>query len=251
MAREHERSCELRGGGLDSSDTALAVNAQSAPSGIVGRMCSNYEPVTLQDRLLANFGVVRPTDEEPPEFTFPGYIAPIIVRADDKVEVGRECKAGRYGLLPHWAPNLAFGKKTYNARAETVAEKPSFKDAWKRGHRCIIPAEAIFEFCYETGKAVKWAIKRADGAPMGIAGLWGYWVDPKTGERLVSFTMLTVNAYGHAIYQRMHKPGEEKRMPAILDEAEYDAWLNCPVEQARSYLQAFSSERLKAEPWRR
>ncbi len=130
-----------------------------------------------------------------------------------------------------------------------MEEKPSFKQAWRRGHRCIIPAETLFEFCYETGKAVKWAIRRASGGPMGVAGLWGLWLDPRTGERVVSFTMLTVNADQHAIYRRMNKPGEEKRMPVLLDDADHEAWLNCPIEQARSYLKPFPAELLAAEPW--
>jgi putative SOS response-associated peptidase YedK len=95
---------------------------------------------------------------------------------------------------------------------------------------------------------VKYAIKRADGSPMGLAGLWGLWPDKKTGQQRLSFTMLTINAEGHAIFQRMHKPGEEKRMVVILDEADYDAWLNGPVEQARSYLKPYPAEKLICFP---
>jgi len=210
-------------------------------------MCSNYKPVTLQDRLLAHFGVARPDDEDPPEETWPGYNAPFIVRPADKAEA-LKVFTGRYGLLPAWSKDAAFGRKTYNCRSETAAEKPSFREAWRKGRHCVIPAEEIYEQCYESGAAVRWAIRRTDG-PMGIAGLWGMWLDPKTGERVPTFTMLTVNAAGHAIYERMHAPGEEKRMPVILEREQYEPWLNCHADQAMSFMQQYPAERLEAEPF--
>lgn len=210
-------------------------------------MCSNYKPVTQQDRLLQYFGVTRPVEETPPELTWPGYLAPFIVRADDRVALERELQLGVYGLLPHWAPSLAFGRKTYNARCETVAEKPSYRNAWRRGHRCIIPAEVLYEPNYESGQAERWGVRRVDGAPMGVAGLWGAWHDAG-GQRVLSFTMLTVNGAGHAIYERLHAPGDEKRMPVILDEADYDAWLEAPVSRMGEFMRQFPAERLECFP---
>src|SRR5690606_6302105 len=115
------------------------------------------------------FGVTRPPDEVPTE-AFPLYLAPFIWRKPDEVELQREGKHGLFGLIPHWSKDLALGRRTYNARSETAAEKPSFRDSWRRGRRCIVPCEAIYEPCYETGKAVRWRISRRDGRPMGIAG---------------------------------------------------------------------------------
>ncbi|RZL34068.1 MAG: SOS response-associated peptidase [Rubrivivax sp.] len=210
-------------------------------------MCSNYKPVTLQDRLLAHFGVARPDDVNPPEETWPGYNAPFIVRPEDKAEA-LKVFTGRYGLLPEWSKDAAFGRKTYNCRSETAAEKPSFREAWRKARHCVIPAEEIYEPCYETGAPVRWAIRRI-GGPMGIAGLWGMWLDPKTGERVPTFTMLTVNAAGHSLYERMHAPGEEKRMPVILDPEQYLPWLNCPADQATAFMQQYPADRLEAEPY--
>ena len=209
-------------------------------------MCANYHPVTAQDRLLTFFGVERPRDEVPPE-TWPGYFAPFVVRARDRVELERQAQHGLFGLLPAWAKEIAFGRRTYNARSETVHEKPSFRDAWRRGQRCIVPAEAIYEPNWETGKAVRWRIARRDGRPMGIAGLWGLWKGPD-GRALLSFTMLTINADDHDVMKRFHRPGDEKRMVVILDEAEYDAWLECPVERQREFLRPYPAERLEATP---
>ncbi len=209
-------------------------------------MCSNYKPVTLEDRLLAHFGVERPETEAPPEITWPGYVAPFVVRPAHRAEL-LQLLVGQYGLVPHWAPNLAYGRKTYNCRSETASEKPSFREAWHKGRHCIIPAEEIYELCYETGSPVRWAITQNDG-PMGIAGLWGMWPDPKSGKRIPTFTMLTVNADGHAIFQRMHKPEDEKRMPVILPRKDYYAWLDCPPGQAERYMKQFPAEWLLAEP---
>lgn len=209
-------------------------------------MCANYHPVTAQDRLVACFGVQRPPDELPPE-VYPGLLAPFIVRAADRVELARDARIGLFGLLPHWAKDLAFGRRTYNARSETAHEKPSFRDAWRLGRRCIVPAEAVYEPNWETGRAVRWRISRRDGQPLGIAGLWGWWRAPD-GHEWLSFTMLTINADGHPVFGRMHRPGEEKRMVAILDEAEYDAWLESPPARAASFLRPYPAERLHAEP---
>lgn len=210
-------------------------------------MCSNYHPVTASDRLLAMFGVVRPEGEVPIDF-YPGYAGPFIRRGQDESEKIREGQLGLFGLVPHWAKDLAIGRRTYNARSETAAEKPSFRDSWRRGWRCIIPAEAIYEPCWETGKAVRWRIRRADGHPMGIAGLWGWWRAPG-GEEVLSYTMLTVNADEHALMKRFHRPGEEKRMVVILEEEEYDAWLDCTPERAMGFMRQFPAERLVADVW--
>ena len=210
-------------------------------------MCSNYKPVTLQDRLLAHFGVARPDTEEPPEFALPGFVAPFLIRDAHKQELQRECRLGLYGLLPDWAPDLAFGRNTYNCRTESMRQKPAFKKAWHTGHRCLVPVELLYEFCYETGEPVRWAIKLSTGGPMGVAGLWGIWPDPRGVDQL-SFTMLTVNADGHGIFGRMHPPGDEKRMPVILHPRDYDGWLNGPNEDAASYIAAFPAELLESYP---
>lgn len=211
-------------------------------------MCSNYEAVTRGDHLLAHFGVARPEGELPPEFVWPLYLAPIVVRSEQRAELEREAQLGQFGLLPHWAKDLAFGRKTYNSRSETAATLPSFKDAWAKGRRCIVPAEAIFEPNYESGKSVRWRIARSDGRPMGIAGLWSRWRDRATGRELLTFTMLTVNADTHSLMKRFHKPGDEKRMVVILDEAEYSAWLDCPPERMKDFMRQFPADQLEAKP---
>lgn len=202
-------------------------------------MCSNYEPVTSQDRLLAHFGAKA--DSDPPQIeAWPLSRAPFIKLAEDG-SGNRVCETGQFGLLPHFATELAFGRKTYNARSETVAEKPSFRHAWAAGQRCIIPAERIYEPCWETGTAVRWAIQMPGGAPMGIAGIYRRWKGPD-GQELYSFAMLTVNADGHPVMQRFHRPEDEKRMVIILSEQDYADWLSCSVEEAPKYFRRWEGQ---------
>ena len=118
----------------------------------------------------------------------------------------------------------------------------------QRGKLCIIPAEVLFEPCYETGKSVRWAIRRADGKPMGIAGLWERKAD-EAGEPHWSMTMLTINADGHPLMQRFHKPGDEKRSVVILPDEAWGDWLRAKSESAaRAFFRGFDSGAFVAEP---
>jgi putative SOS response-associated peptidase YedK len=129
-------------------------------------------------------------------------------------------------LVPHWATDTKITKSTYNCRSETAAEKPSFRDAYKRNQRCIIPADAFFEPDWRSGKAIATRIEHIGGQPLGIAGLWSSWKSPK-GEWVFSYTMLTLNADVHTLMKQFHKPSDEKRMVAILPQAQYQDWLEC------------------------
>lgn len=196
-------------------------------------MCSNYEAVSRADRLLSFFGVARERDD-PTATVFPTGLAPFVRLAEDG-SGNRRVEDGAFGLLPHFAKEIAYGRRTYNARTETVATLPSFRDAWRRSQRCIVPAESIFEPSYETGKAVRWRIYQPGDVPMGIAGIYTKWRHPEDGRELFSFAMLTVNADGHPVMQRFHRPEDEKRMVVILDPSEYDAWLTCPLIEAPGF----------------
>lgn len=208
-------------------------------------VCSNYVAVSRADRLLSFFGVHRERDDPPLE-AWPTGLAPFIRLAHPGSGNRRVVDDGVFGLLPGFAKELAFGRKTYNARSETVHQLPSFRDAWRRGQRCIVPAEIIFEPNYESGKAVRWAIQQPGAVPMGIAGIYTRWRHPD-GRELFSFAMLTVNADDHPFYKRFHRPGDEKRMPIILAPTEYDAWLACSVQEAAQFFGQWPGP-LEAEP---
>jgi putative SOS response-associated peptidase YedK len=107
---------------------------------------------------------------------------------------------------------------------------------------------AFFEDDLRSGKAVPTRIARVDGKPMGVAGLWERWTGAD-GAEIISFTLLTVNANAHALMHRYQQPGSEKRMPAVLNEGGYDAWLNAAhPEKAREFLRAYPANWLTANP---
>lgn len=166
---------------------------------------------------------------------FPTYPGPIILKSHntDRVAIG----LARFGLLPSWAKEETFGRKTYNARVETVAEKPSYKHAWVKRHYALALADTFYEPCYESGKAVRTAIQQANQEPMAIASIWDTWTEPDTGELIVSFSMLTINASNHPIMRRMHKPEDEKRTVVPLRPELFQAWLNATPDEARAILQ--------------
>lgn len=196
-------------------------------------MCSNYRPVTRTDRVLTFFGIERERHEPIPEETWPLGFAPFI-RLHEDGSGNKVIDDGMFGILPHFAKELAYGRRTYNARSEMVDKLPSFKESWAHGRRCIIPAESVYEPNYESGHAVRWLVQQPGGVPMGIAGIYRQWRGPD-GRFLWTFAMLTVNADVHPVYRRMHKPGDEKRMVCILDPAHYDRWLQCSPDDANSF----------------
>lgn len=212
-------------------------------------MCSHYQSVKNPQHLKTYFGVEPPLDSGKQDM-WPGYLG-TFVRPHEFSDVGDEavpeCEAlvGSFGLIPHWAADSKIARHTYNARTETVAVKPSFRDAWKAARHCIIPADAFFEPDWRSGKAIPTRISRSDGHSMGIAGLWAWWNNVK-GEVLHSFTMLTINADTHPLMNKLHKPTDEKRMVVILPEERYADWLHATPDQSRDFFQQFPAESLIA-----
>ncbi len=197
-------------------------------------MCTNYRP-TSRDLIAERMGTPVPSFAYPEE-AWPGYTAPLLCR---NREGQRVCVAAGFGLVPFWSRDTKIGRTTYNARAETAAQKPSFRQAWSRGQWGLVPMDCFYEPDHASGKAVRWRIRRDDAAPFHVAALWDRWPDPSTGEWLLSFTMLTINADAHPLMQRFHRPGEEKRSVVVIEPAMADAWLDARPDQAADLLRGF------------
>lgn len=199
-------------------------------------MCANYKPPKIERFSLFD----RPL----PDFSFgeayPGALAPALTNFDPKLWV-----PACFGLVPGWAETATLARSTYNARTETVAEKPSFRTAWKKRQLCVIPADCFFEPNYETGKPVRWRIERADGKPFGIAGIWER--TNKPGLPGWSMSMLTINADEHPLMKRFHKPDDEKRSVVVLDDDSWDDWLSAKSEgDIRGMLSLFDPDLMVA-----
>ncbi len=155
-------------------------------------MCSRYEAPT-PELLQEEFGVEFDAQEKLE--LWPGYAGPFLrkprnVDPYDDAVLPFEAEVGVFGLLPFWA-DKKLARSTYNARSETASVKRSFREAWKKAQHCIIPAVAIYEPDWRTGKAIPTRISRADGRLLGIAGLWEVERQPFLGlmSGLTNYTM--------------------------------------------------------------
>lgn len=125
----------------------------------------------------------------------------------------------RWGLVPFWAKDIKIGQKMINARSETVAEKPAFRNALKH-RRCLIPASGFFEWKREKDKKQPWYISRADVDPLTFAGLYERWKSPE-GEEVLSCSIITCGP--NAVMEPIHN-----RMPVVLNSTDFDQWLETP-----------------------
>ena len=187
------------------------------------------------------------------EQIFPRAQGPFVRR--DGTTPERELVVGQWGLIPWFAKTAKLTYSTNNARFEEIASKPSYKQSWLHGKRCIIPAWSFDEPCWETGRNVWWRFRRADGAPWGLAGLWNAWADRETGEVLQSYTMLTINADRHPLMSRMHRPDaklppdrQDKRSVVAIEFGDVDAWLRGSINDAAGLMRAPSVDLIEAGP---
>jgi putative SOS response-associated peptidase YedK len=128
----------------------------------------------------------------------------------------------RWGLIPHWADDPKIGYRLINARADTVATKPSFRSAFKQ-RRCLIAADGFYEWQKRDGAKQPYLIRRADGEPFAFAGLWEHWHG--ADQEIESCTIITTDA--NDLMRPIHD-----RMPVILAPADYDRWLDPAVQKA-------------------
>ncbi|MFG1373884.1 SOS response-associated peptidase [Xanthobacter oligotrophicus] len=145
----------------------------------------------------------------------------------------------RWGLVPSFAKDASGGARLINARSETASEKLSFRAAWRARRRCIVPADGFYEWARAPGRRQPFFIRRADGRPLALAGLWEGWRDPATGQWLRTFTILTTGA------DPKLRPLHE-RMPVILPEADIAAFLE--AEDPRDLMRSFPGADLDLWP---
>ncbi len=176
-------------------------------------MCGRYTLYTHEDDLATLFEVE--TYPLTPRYNIaPTQSVPVIRQRRDGRRVMEEM---RWGLVPHWVKDpKAFKANLFNARSESAAEKPAFRDAMKT-HRCLLPASGFYEWRAEEGGKQPYYVYRADGRPMAFAGLWA--VNRAGEEPVASCTILTTDA--NEDMRPLHD-----RMPVILEPDEWVRWLD-------------------------
>jgi len=181
-------------------------------------MCGRFRVARSKELLEEAFGAVDgpvPVEWSPRYNVAPGQS--IVAVRQDAARPVRELVKLRWGLIPAWAKEASVGYKMINARAETAAEKPSFREAMKR-RRCLIPADGFYEWKKAGGKKLPYCLTMADDAIFAFAGLWERWRDP-AGEPVESCTILTTEP--NELAREIHD-----RMPVILAPEDYDLWLD-------------------------
>jgi putative SOS response-associated peptidase YedK len=208
-------------------------------------MCGRFALMTPTEMLVKLFDVPETAVESLPP-SVPRYnIAPTqpvaAIRLNENGE--RDFTFFHWGLIPSWSKDIQIGSRMINARSETVTEKPSFRNAFKR-RRCLIPADGFYEWQKQADGKQPMFIRPSEGAkrPFALAGLWEFWSDPDGGT-IQSCTILTTapNELMAAIHNRM---------PVIVEPEDFDLWLNPEPdpEQGLHLLRPYPAEKMMAYP---
>lgn len=200
-------------------------------------MCGRFTLRAAATELAARF-------QAPPPDVLPRFnIAPTqTVLAVRQPKADREFARLRWGLIPAWAKDARGGYRMINARAETVADKPAFRAAFRQ-RRCLIPADGFYEWQVGPGGKQPYYFSLTDGGVFAFAGLWERWRGPD-GDPIESCALIVTVA--NSVTQPIHD-----RMPVILAPADYAAWLDPDRRDAASLgalLRPYPAERMRAYP---
>jgi putative SOS response-associated peptidase YedK len=181
-------------------------------------MCGRFTQRKPVERIKREFRL-----EEAPSVEARYNIAPTQdVLAIRRIDNGNEAVMLKWGLIPSWAKDATIGAKLINARSETIEEKPSFRESFKR-RRCIIPTDGFYEWQRRGDRKQPYYFRFKDDRLFGFAGLWEKWRTPD-GESLETCSILTTEA--NEVLRQAHE-----RMPVILHPEAYDLWLDEDVRK--------------------
>jgi putative SOS response-associated peptidase YedK len=200
-------------------------------------MCGRYYRRSDKQRIAEAFRVgVPPTFDILPSYNVaPQSFQPVIRLNAETRE--REFAQMRWGLVPFWSKDAKIAYSTVNAKAETVATSPTFREALKR-RRCLVPADRFYEWQKLDAKTKQpYAIGLKSGEPFAFAGLWETWKDKVTGQPLETYTIITTEP--NELIAPIHS-----RMPVILAPRDYERWMASadPAQLPVDLLRPFESE---------
>ena len=203
-------------------------------------MCGRYSLFTDYAVLIERFHIEETALNED-EYSASYNVAPsqqvvAVVNDGDKNRLGKL----RWGLIPPWAKDVKIGYKMINARSETAAEKPSFRNAFKK-KRCLVIADSFYEWQRKDGKKIPMRIKLKTGEPFAFAALWESWKSPD-GQPVNSCSILTTSP--NALMVSIHD-----RMPVILTKEGEKIWLDPhmdDIDTLKGLLQPYKAEEMEA-----
>jgi putative SOS response-associated peptidase YedK len=178
-------------------------------------MCGRYRLARKKEILAETFDVDNDVEWSPRYNVAPGQNVPVI--RQDAARPLRSISLARWGLIPFWAKDAKAGYKMINARAETVADTPAFRDPF-RSRRCLIPADAFYEWTKEGKQKSPFCFSMADDSIFAFAGIWDRWKNPDR-EWIETCSIITTSA--NALLSGIHD-----RMPVVLKPESYDLWLD-------------------------
>jgi putative SOS response-associated peptidase YedK len=204
-------------------------------------MCGRFVRKTSVAELAQQF-LFPEAAPQPPRYNIaPTQVVAAVRAADGSLK--RELAWLRWGLIPFWADDPKIGNRLINARAETAADKPSFRSSFRQ-RRCLVLADGFYEWQKTDGKKQPHYFHMKDDKPFAFAGLWDHWEGKEDGEVIESCTILTTDA--NELLRAYHD-----RMPVILDPAGYDRWLDPATQKpelVQPLLQPYSAEAMAAYP---
>jgi putative SOS response-associated peptidase YedK len=198
-------------------------------------MCGRYALHAHPDVVALQFGLAEPPSFQPRYNISPGGEI-LVVRVAQNARVAQAC---RWGLVPHWAKDPSIGNKLANARAETLDEKPAFRDAFRRW-RCLVPASGYYEWKTVAGMKQPWYLAPTAGELFALAGLTALWHGPQRRVRSVSLITTAANELTASIHDRM---------PVIVAPEDYEAWLdpsNTGLGSLKRMVHPYPAQRMRA-----
>jgi putative SOS response-associated peptidase YedK len=202
-------------------------------------MCGRFTLTSPASKLVEFFSLLEPPAELTPRYNIAPTQFSLCIRGTDD---GRDANWLRWGLIPSWAKHESEGVRLINARSETVATKPAFRNAFQ-SRRCLVPADGFFEWKKTGSHKQPYLIRLRSQEPMAFAGLWERWKSLETNDWLESFTVLTTSP--NKLVADIHD-----RMPVILPQESQQPWLDqaTPSEAAMQLLVPYAEEHMEAFP---
>jgi len=198
-------------------------------------MCGRYALHSNPDVIALQFGLDSPPHTEA-SYNIPPSSMVLAVRnsPQGKPLAGRYC----WGLIPGWAKDAGIGNRLANARAETIAEKPAFRNAF-RNWRCLVPASGFYEWKTAAGRKHPWYLRPTDAPLFGLAGITELWNGPHGPVRTVALITTAPNELMRPIHDRM---------PVIIAPGDYAAWLDAKTANPEALLRPYADSRMEAYP---